>query len=278
MSEIGEKFGNGRYIDYPLNRTGRGRRILIIGVPAGIALSASVAACGRDDGEQVYLRHLKNFETVSRGVPEAEDLYRFFAGARRRGRLDNNRLVQLQQSPNPNSVFYTAVVDQSAGFSGVMGAKLNQTPPYLLIKREDLVTDLWSGVITAYNASLFRERVRNGLFGGSRGLDAFVAASEMEFKLLDHASSGNFNQVTAQEAVRIGGELLQDPYDKVYPNFASLREPESTRDERNLRSSACGLAVMFKKIENDHPDPEEQKRLKGGYVAAYFQTPNVLQK
>lgn len=182
------------------------RRIVVAGgglVATAVLVPQAWNLLSRDPDESVYQDYLSSFAQLASGDEEATNVLAFVRERRRKGKIENG-LFKTLDTGNPTENFYTAIVDSRQtlfGYNAIEGFssyRHSSTPTVLFLKRAP-ITPIWAGAIFGHEGLHAYQWLMGIEYNRP---DGFMAgeqeAYDLEFRLLNNASSGRFRQAVEE--------------------------------------------------------------------------------
>lgn len=195
------------------------------------------------------------FRNVAKGDEEAEKVFDFYT---------SNRFDEA----TGEGVLRVELSDQEV-YQGVVSGSSYYKNNVLHINPMDS-TDLWKGVLYAHEVKHAYDDI-NG-FEGPTDYDFYlgeVNAYEMEFRLLDNATNGKFNEILEKETKNIPNDSYRVGIsEESLIGFREIFPPPKSEDEVSIRIASFVVAQNFAEIDSRFDNKDLAEIEKVNYLKA----------
>ncbi len=242
------------------------RRLMLRRTGLGLGLAALAAGAPLayqyfsqpESNQEAIDRLTEDFRSLAALDEEADRLFNFFLERRRVATLRNGELV-TQEKIDPVREFALTVVDPRTkligenGVAGVASFSSTSNPPRMTIKNVQM-NPIIGGTLLAHETlhayqwlSGFERTRRDGYILGEH--DAYT----LEFRLMDRATDGRFNELLTQVSSEIPPGNIAVGFPKTQrPMLNKLFGIPLSDTEDSMREVASILALDYKIFERDY--------------------------
>lgn len=220
--------------------------------------------------------YMEGFRSLSVGDIEAEKIYEFVQRKSKKATIAGRQILAGEDGSVDD--IYIGVVDPKlhpraySEMPGFAYFKYDRIPTYLLFKNVP-ITQVWAGAVAGHESlhayqwlNRVEQQRENGFLLGE------VDAYDLEFRLLDQFTKGEFSKALREQATAIRkdgyrGRLSSEDESRFNSLFP---KPLSQEEGLSLRGAAFLVAINFAAVDLRASNPAEALTEKANYIKSVF--------